>query len=417
MTLGGVSYAEPSYCGGRDVDADIEAVIKGTSPNVGPAPAAALVVMRDGETLYAGAAGCAQIGKSGACNEPMTANTKFRAASVSKMATAFIALSLANVSVLSLDADISDYYDFPIRNPAYPATPITLRHLLSHMSSIRDPDAYWIAAPGTLQSWVKENQHRFMAGAGAPGDYFTYANLNYGLAAGVLEIASGDRFDKLAAKHLSTALGLDVGFNWSGVSREARARGATLYRFVDNQWTPQVDGVSVLDEAGAQILLEDGLDREAYLRAYRPGDNPTLFSPQGGLRASVVDLAELVGELAPGARFQEAAAPAWMFKPSESNGETNDGLYTQYGLGTHRVKLDGRAFIGHAGEAYGLLSGAWLTDDEETALAISYVVTGTPVDVVPRVDSGLTKTEETLLSLALKVADCAATQDESDSQK
>lgn len=402
---------------GRDAKTD---AARGESRDEGlwPTPAVALAVLRGDEVLVAGAAGCAQLEAAGrreqsACREPMTVSTLFRAASVSKMATAFAALSLARDGLLDLDADVSDYYGYRLRNPAYPAAAISLRQILSHVAGVRDPDAYWAVAPKAFRPLIEGNPAIFSAGDGPPGAYFVYSNLNYGIAAGAMEIAAGRRFDLLAAERVLAPLGLEAGFNWSGVPADRRRKGATLYRLVDGQWTAQVDDAPMLRAAGPTFLARDGLDRAAYLDAYAPGDNPTLFSPQGGLRANVTDLARLAAALAPGAPFAAAGEPLWAHDPDADNGKTEGGMFTRYGLGTQTVEAGGRTLVGHSGEAYGLLSGAWLLHDEaprgEGAAPVSfaYAVTGTPAGALDGGTLAFTPPERRLIDLALQAARCA----------
>ncbi|MEI6873889.1 MAG: serine hydrolase domain-containing protein, partial [Spirochaetota bacterium] len=58
--------------------------------------------------------------------------TRFRVASLSKPVTAIGALRLTEKGLLDLDADVSGYLGFPLRNPHYPDAVITTRMLLSH---------------------------------------------------------------------------------------------------------------------------------------------------------------------------------------------------------------------------------------------------------------------------------------------
>ena len=408
------SGAAAASCSPGDIDASLAAIASGGEDAL--APAAALAVMRGGETVYAGAAGCAQIAPSGGCALAMTPHTKFRAASVSKLAAGFAALALVAEGVFDLDKDVSAYYGFPVRNPAFPDAAITGRQLLSHTSSVRDPAAYWVAAPGMFRLLIEDNPALFAdpnEGAGAaPGGDFVYANLNFGLLAGALEHAAGARFDDIVRRRVLAPLKLGAGFNWSGVAPEERRRGATLYRRADGAWAAQVDAADGLEGDGPHILAEPGLDRRAYLARYRPGDNPTLFSPQGGLRASVVELALLARAARPGGAFARAGEAQWTYDPARPNGDAMGGLYEQYGLAAQIVAYDAGerpTLVGHAGEAYGLLSGAWAVRAGEGGgreVSFAYAVTGTGEDVAPGEKSGFTAIEERLIDTALRAAAC-----------
>ena len=74
--------------------------------------------------------------------DPITADTPFRIASISKMVTALGVLKLVESQQLGLDTPIEQYLGAPIRNPNHPELAITARHLLSHQSSLLDGAAY-----------------------------------------------------------------------------------------------------------------------------------------------------------------------------------------------------------------------------------------------------------------------------------
>ena len=73
----------------------------------------------------------------------VTADDPVRVASISKLVTAIGVMRLVEAGKLDLDADASEQLGWRLRNPAFPATPITLRLLLSHRSSLTDGAGYW----------------------------------------------------------------------------------------------------------------------------------------------------------------------------------------------------------------------------------------------------------------------------------
>ena len=96
---------------------------------------------------------------------------------------------------------------YKIRNPYYPDTPITVRMLASHTSSINRPDffdSFVVDSLSGLQPSLKEKllphgsyqtsevydkDHK-------PGEYFIYCNLGYALLGTMIEKISHQRFDK-----------------------------------------------------------------------------------------------------------------------------------------------------------------------------------------------------------------------------
>jgi CubicO group peptidase (beta-lactamase class C family) len=338
----------------------------------GEVPAAGLVVRRQGRIVFSFAAGLAQGASGEAAPVLFGADTKMRIASVSKMAVALATHRLSAAGVLDLDADVSAAFDPPLRHPLFPEAPVTLRQLLSHTAGLQDPDVYWIAATGRTESLFTPAMWR-PADAGPPGSAFKYANFGYGLAAHVLERATNVRFDLLAAQTVFRGAGLRSGFNWSGVPRAMRKAGATLYAFEKGVWQPQADGPAVLAGETPSILSDAGFD----LASYVPGTNGTLFSPQGGLRASLQDMITLARLAAsePGMTI-----PVWKHDPAKVADDTDAGYFSMFTAGAQihpeaDSPVPGVRLLGHHGEAYGLYSGVFHAPELDSEFA--FAVTGT----------------------------------------
>ncbi len=371
--------------------------------------ATGLVVLRQGQTVHAGAAGWAgglsdAEKAAGLAQRRFTVDTPFRVASMSKSAVALTAVSLARRGVVDLDADVSPHLGFALRHPEAPGVPVTLAMLLSHTSGIRDPETYWIAAPGTISSLVSPAVHGPLAGQ-APGQWFEYANLNSGLAASVLEAASGERFDRLVRAHVLAPAGLDAGFNWSGVSLARRQDGATLYRRGANgAWETQTDGAEVLAGTGPPLLAEPGFHLEDYV----PGTNGTLFSPQGGLRASLSDLVGLARRYA---QTPEMLSLCWQRNAAGDNGLHDNGFFAASGPGMLHYPAAVSPFgtiptWGHYGEAYGLYGAYWILPDADVIIA--YAALGVPERTFARGrHPGLNAYTEPLADLAARLAGLA----------
>lgn len=338
-------------------------------------PAAGFVLMRDRKILASAAEGVAG-GLSPDEQAPLrhfTTYTPFRAASISKLATALTAQRLAAANGYSLDAPLEDPL-FAARPPSAP--PLTLRRLLSHTSGISDPETYWIAAPGHIRDLLGPDIYK-MQDEQTP--WFEYANLNYGIVATLLEQASGKRFDLLARDFVFAPLDMDAGFNWAGMAPAWRRKGASLYRKTDGVWTVQTDGAEILNAQAPAILSAPDYN----LATYTPGTNGTLFSPQGGLRASLVDLAKLASALKTAPDLTEEV---WRLNTDRTNGQHEDGVFLSFGSGVFRHEAPvspwpGQTMLGHHGEAYGLYAGAWFLP--ELDLTLAYAVTGTPDGTQP----------------------------------
>jgi len=317
-----------------------------------------------------------------------TADDPVRIASVSKLVAALGVMRMVEAGTLDLDRDVSDYLGWRLRNPAFPDAPVTLRLLLSHTSSLTDAGDYVVPLGVTLRDFIGAKS---WDGEHAPGAFFRYSNLNFPVIASVIEHASGERFDRLMTREVLAPLGLDAGYNWSGASDAAVARGVILRA---------PDGSAVRDDLGGKrpaCPVVPAADGNCDLAVYGLGDNGALFSPQGGLRISANGLAR-VGRLLlgmgvlDGKRFLSEASIAELtrahWRYDGGNGETDSGFYCGYGLAVQLITsesrcrdnpfTDGRARLGHAGDAYHLKSGLWI--DPAAGEGVAYFVTAVADD-------------------------------------
>lgn len=354
--------------------ARLEALID--APSGQRAPAAGFVLLQGGDVIATEAVGSAS-GLSaseladGFGASPFTIETPFRAASISKMAVALVCNHLVGAGQLDLDIDIRSLGISLPSGPGIDGAVLTPRALLAHVSGLKDPDAYWQAHPGTLQQLLKANAPN---ASSETDNWFHYCNLNYGILATALEDVSGRRFDQLIDEHVAGPLGLDAGFNWSNVSQEKRQMAAALYREDETGWQIQIDGPASRNSSAPSILMQTGAEHIPYT----PGQNGALFSPQGGLRANLLDLVKLVEAAA---REPILTEPVWQANSDLSNGDTDGGYYTAFGSGVQLYNetnsfWPGVALAGHHGEAYGLYAGAWHAPSLQ--LSFAYAVTGTP---------------------------------------
>ncbi len=377
----------------------------------------------DGSVALRVAAGVA-LGPAG--ERAFALDQPFRVASISKMVAASVFVPLAMRTGLDLDADASDLVGFRLRHPAHPDVAITARMLLSHTSGLRNGPSYPVPLGRRLSEafviggrhydtggWFGPAEHR-------PGAWFAYADVNFALVAQMLERLSGERFDIVMRDALFRPLGLDIGYNWSGVSQSRRARAAAGLHREAGHWTPQVDVQVVPAPRIAFTRAPESPDLEA--GDYRLGDNGFAFSPQGGLRLSVTDMDRLVRMYAAGGRWngrqvvpraalEAMQARVWTLEPARPNGE-DDGVFQSYGLGCEtpmgRPEPRGDAFFGadtgdwrgHFGDAYGWITAMfWNRRDGRTLV---YALNGMPeMGRPPARGSCLTAPEETLIALAL----------------
>ncbi len=319
----------------------------------------------------------------------VTAEDPVRIASVSKLVVAIGVLRLVEEGKLDLDADVSTYLGWPLRNTAFPDRAISLRLLLSHRSSLVDGIDYVLPLDQSVRAALANSAA--WDGDHAPGGYFRYANINFPVVASVMERVTGERFDRLMQQLVLRPLGLHACFNWASCDDATIARAVTLY---DETGKPRRDDDGGRRPACPVVPARNG---GCDLSRWEAGRNGALFSPQGGLRISARDLAK-IGQMllnegrVGGRRFLKPASidlllrPLWTYDGTNGvTGETTAGSICRYGLASQTLATsaagcaddlfgDGRPWVGHAGEAYGLRSGLWI--DRERGRGVAYFVTG-----------------------------------------
>lgn len=168
-------------------------------------PGVALAVTAGDRVLLLKGYGVARSG------EPVTARTQFRIGSLSKSFTAAAILQLVEAGEVDLDAPVADYLpEFRVGDPR--GGQITVRHLLNHTSGLAD-QAYSAGAhppAGAIAERVADlASARLVAD---PGTSFNYFNLNYAVAARLVEVVAGEPFARYVERHLLEPLGMDDTF-------------------------------------------------------------------------------------------------------------------------------------------------------------------------------------------------------------
>jgi len=393
-----------------------------------PLSGLSVLAIRDGKVAYHQQFGLRRLDTAGnGTTAPVTPATMFRIASISKMMTTFGAMKLVDEGKLTLDEDIGNVLGFPVRNPAYPGRVITLRHLLSHTSTLRDDAGYFWGADTALRDVLEPGGKRFGKGSmwakeGAPGEYFTYCNLNWGVIGTLMERASGERFDRLMKRLLLQPMGLHGGYNPAEFTAQEVSDTATLYRRRTRDteiWDPKGPWIAQVDDFGVSApLAPPGIEN------YVIGTNGTLFSPTGGMRISAGDMGKIMLMLINNGRYegrqilkpeslQAMFTEQWRY--NGKNGDTLKGLYHSWGLGTQRfddepgrgnrlVQGGGFGAVGHLGEAYGLISTFVVDLQKKNGLVSLIGGFASDPDAYPGQYSAHTRTEELILDALYKRA-------------
>ncbi len=139
----------------------------------------------------------------------VTDRTCFRIASITKWVTAIGLMTLYDRGLLDLDADVSTYLPFKVRNPAFPDTPITARMLLSHTSSF-SPDAQNYH-PNWKRIGIGGYDPLFNESV-RPGSMYAYADYNGALFGCLIEAITGESVQNYLSRTVFEPLNLTAAY-------------------------------------------------------------------------------------------------------------------------------------------------------------------------------------------------------------
>lgn len=170
-------------------------------------------------------------------NKKYTKHSIQNIASISKTFIGIALLKAQELGKLQLNDPINDYLPFQVINPRFPNTPITIRHLATHTSSIKDPIQYEkfgyilkdanhkgakanrnFRSPNDMMAHelylesILDKQGKWYSKKtflkNKPGELFEYSNIAAGLAAFVLENATNETFAEFTHKHIFKPLNM-----------------------------------------------------------------------------------------------------------------------------------------------------------------------------------------------------------------
>lgn len=217
-------------------------------------PGFAVSIVNDKHILYSKGFGFADV-KDSTQFTPLTINW---VASVSKTFVALSIMKLVEENKVALDDPVNSILPYNINNPYYPDLPITIRHLLTHTSTIID-DAfvpYYIGEADicilndnkkydSLPAYLKPNLEYYRMGKKIsldenirkytqpngkwytdstflhkePGKYFQYSNLGASILARIVEIKSGMSFIDFTKQYIFQPLKMEnTGWNFEDVN-------------------------------------------------------------------------------------------------------------------------------------------------------------------------------------------------------
>ena len=285
-------------------------------------PGAAVLVIRDGQTVYRKGFGMAHIENQ----IEITPETSFRLASLTKQFTAMAIMMLVEDGKLQLDTRITDVFpDLPgfMRD-------ITIVQLVRHNAGLVDY-ASLVPASATEQvhdSDVFDMMRQTTETLFPPGTSYQYSNSGYAMLAMVVEELSGLSFSEYLATRIFTPLHMDhsVGF---------------------------VEGVNTVpDRAFGYTVSDSGVD-------YSDQSLTSAVLGDGGIYSSVDDLA----------RWDQALYTDTLVSSNMLEFAFTPGL-SNYGFGWRITDYKGRKRLSHTGSSRGFRNVIHRFPDEKLTVII-----------------------------------------------
>lgn len=283
-----------------------------------------IAVVRHGQLVLAKGFGYADLSE----RVPVSADTVFRLASITKEFTAAALLHLQEEGELSLDDRMGDFL------PNYPAAVrrITIRDLLSHTSGLSDAAVIPIFEEGGV-GYTRERIIDLVASQPLdfePGTGHSYSNVGFIIAGMVIEEAAGTTYGDYVTDEILEPLGLEQ-TRFCPDEQPADARWAHGYDPQHGNWS------RALRLGRAPALVDPA------------PINMELVSSAGGLCSTVTDLARWPGMLR---SFLHPAAYREMSRPTV----LADGTTVPYGLGIQIREFGSHPAVSHGGVVAGFVS-------------------------------------------------------------
>ena len=195
---------------GHEIRALVEAKIERDGPGV------AILVSRNGAPIHMAGYGLADVKEA----VPITTDSLFDLASVSKHITGVAILTLVEKGKLKIDKPVVEYlrdFKVPVKGRA-----VTVNDLLHHVSGLANYTSDdWDGSDEEFATLTNERHLKWLNGTRprrAPGIKYEYNNSEYALLALIVERISGRRFAQYAQEHLFAPAGMTHTFILDGTA-------------------------------------------------------------------------------------------------------------------------------------------------------------------------------------------------------
>lgn len=177
-------------------------------------PGLAAITINKGRITWAGYYGYQNIEQ----NIPVSSKTLFLTSSVGKTINAAAVSQLIAEGKLHLDDDVNLYLPFKVRNPNFPAVPITIGELLRHRSSIKDNFEYlqpiWDTTKGDPKIPLNVFLKEYLVAGGShydkkknflntkPNTQRSYSNVGFTLLGYIIECITRQPYNRYCKKNI-----------------------------------------------------------------------------------------------------------------------------------------------------------------------------------------------------------------------
>lgn len=195
-------------------------------------PGAVMGVIIDGELVWVKSAGVQDVkGRA-----PVTPDSLFRIASMTKSFTAMAILKLRDEGKLSLDDPVARYVPAlaSLPYPTKDSPVLTIRHLLTHSEGFPEDnpwgDRQLAQSDETMKAWMRAG----IPFSNAPGVAYEYSNYGFAILGQIVARASGRPYAHYVRDQILVPLGMRGStFEATEIPRDRIAHG---YRWDDNSW-------------------------------------------------------------------------------------------------------------------------------------------------------------------------------------
>lgn len=317
-------------------------------------PGLALAMTHENKIMYVKGYGKANV------KQPITSQTQFPIASLSKSFTAVAVLQLVEAGKINLDIPVKQYLpDFTLADPEA-ATQITIRQLLNQTSGLSDLGFSESFRPQPTTTVERVKSLHVAHSVPGTATEFHYFNPNYDVLARVVEVVSNQSFAEYLRSHIFTPLQMAQTFHATTMTeaqqRASRMATGHLMAFAIPFAAQELSGYL----GGNAGVVSTAEDMAKYL---------ILYSNEGQVEDTQL--------LTPGSMDLMQTPPSQIESP--------------YAMGWFATTENGRKILQHNGILSTFYTDVTILPNEKYGIALLYNISASPLIAfaLPQVKSGL----------------------------